>query len=123
MAKVYLFNIEKGKAIKIKLLCRQFFMEATEVPKEDFGCKMSSLLGMTADGERAANADFSEEMLFFADVNNGGMFGIFLDQLERRGLSVALKAVQTDANVHFTAYALYRELAAEHAAFTSGTIR
>lgn len=115
-----MFNIEKSKAIKIKMLCRKFFMEAKEVSKEDFGCTMSYLLGMSDAGGGAENSDFSEEMLYFAGFNRG-IFGIFLDQLKRQKANVALKAVQTEANVHFTAFELYREISAEREAITRGT--
>lgn len=120
MAEILMFNIEKSKAIKIKMLCRKFFMEAKEVSKEDFGCTMSYLLGMSDAGGRAENSDFSEEMLYFAGFDRG-IFGIFLDQLKRQKANVALKAVQTEANVHFTAYELYREISAEREAITRGT--
>lgn len=120
MAEILMFNIEKSKAIKIKMLCRKFFMEAKEVSKEDFGCTMSYLLGMSDAGGRAENSDFSEEMLYFAGFNRG-IFGIFLDRLKRQKANVALKAVQTEANVHFTAYELYREISAEREAITRGT--
>lgn len=120
MAEILMFNIEKSKAIKIKMLCRKFFMEAKEVSKEDFGCTMSYLLGMSDAGGGAENSDFSEELLYFAGFNRG-IFGIFLDQLKRQKASVALKAVQTEANVHFTAYELYREISAEREAITRGT--
>lgn len=120
MAEILMFNIEKSKAIKIKMLCRKFFMEAKEVSKEDFGCTMSYLLGMSDAGGRAENSDFSEEMLYFAGFNRG-IFGIFLDRLKRQKANVALKAVQTEANVHFTAYELYREISAEREAIARGT--
>lgn len=120
MAELLMFNIEKSKAIKIKMLCRKFFMEAKEVSKEDFGCTMSYLLGMSDAGGGAENSDFSEEMLYFAGFNRG-IFGIFLDQLKRQKANVALKAVQTEANVHFTAFELYREISAEREAITRGT--
>lgn len=120
MAEILMFNIEKSKAIKIKMLCRKFFMEAKEVSKEDFGCTMSYLLAMSDAGGRAENSDFSEEMLYFAGFNRG-IFGIFLDRLKRQKANVALKAVQTEANVHFTAYELYREISAEREAITRGT--
>jgi hypothetical protein len=119
MAEILMFNIEKSKAIKIKMLCRKFFMEATEVSKEDFGCKISYLLGITDDREGAENSVFTEEMLYFADVN-GGLFSIFLDRLRRQRLSVALKAVKTETNVHFTAYELFKEISAEREAIARG---
>jgi len=120
MAEILMFNIEKSKAVKIKMLCRKFFMEATEVSKEDFGCTISYLLGMSDDRGGAENSDFSEEMLYFAGFNRG-IFGIFLEQLKRQKANVALKAVQTDANVSFTAFELYREISAEREAITRGT--
>lgn len=115
-----MFNIEKSKAVKIKMLCRKFFMEATEVSREDFGCTISYLLGLSDDRGGAENSDFSEEMLYFAGFNRG-IFGIFLEQLKRQKANVALKAVQTDANVHFTAFELYREISAEREAIARGT--
>ena len=119
MAEILMFNIEKSKAVKIKMLCRKFFMEATEVSKENFGCKISYLLGMLEDREGAENSDFSEEMLYFADVN-GGLLSILLDQLRRIKAPVALKAVKTEANVNFTPYELYREISAEREAIARG---
>lgn len=119
MTKVLMFNIAAVKAAKIKMLCRQFFMETTEVPKEDFGCKMSYLLGLSDDGSRAERADFDGEMLYFSDVN-GAFFSIFLDQLKRKKVPVDLKAVKTETNVNFTAYELFRELSAEREAIAKG---
>ena len=120
MAEILLFNIEKSKAIKIKMLCHKFFMEAKEVSKEDFGCTISYLLGMSDDRGGAEHADFSEEMLYFAGFDRG-IFGIFLDQLKRQRANVALKAVQTEANVNFTAFELYKEISAEREAMARGT--
>ena len=119
MAEVLMFNIEKSKAAKIKMLCRKFFVEATEVSKEDFGCKISCLLGFSENREGSVDSDFSEEMLYFADIN-GGVLSILLDQLRRKKTPVALKAVKTDVNVDFTPYELYREISAEREAITRG---
>lgn len=119
MAEILMFNIEKSKAVKIKMLCRKFFVTATEVPREDFGCKISRLLGISEDSEAAEGSDFSDEMLYFADVN-GGLLGIFLDKLRKNKANVALKAVKTETNVDFTAFELYKELFAEREAIARG---
>ena len=119
MAVVLMFNIEKSKAVKIKVLCRKFFMEATEVSKEDFGCKISYLLGMSEYREGAENSDFSEEMLYLADIN-GGLLSVFLDQNKRKKASVGLKAVKTETNVNFTPYELYNEISAEREVIARG---
>ena len=59
-------------------------------------------------------------MLYFAGFERG-IFGIFLDQLKRQRANVALKAVQTEANVNFTAFELYKEISAEREAMARGT--
>lgn len=114
-----MYNIERGKAAKLKMLCRNFFMEAREVPKEDFGRKTSDLLSGNGGGAVAEGEDFSEEMLYFADINPS-FLGVFIDQMRRKKLSVALKALKTETNVDFTSFELYKELSAEHEAMSKG---
>lgn len=103
------------------MLCRNFFIETQEVEKADFGKPIAALLGEATDEAAQAerSMDFDEEMLYFADIN-GGFLSILLDQLRRKKLTVALKAVKTETNVRFTSYELYRELCAEREAIQSG---
>ena len=111
MAEVLLFNIEKGKAIKIKNLCRQIHISYRD------GVRLSALLGMSADRSSKPCGELDGEMLYFAGFN-GGLLNIFLDQLRRKKASVALKAVMTETNVDFTPYELYCELKSEHEALS-----
>ena len=117
MAEVLLFNIEKGKAIKIKNLCRQIHISYREVDGSDYGVRLSALLGMSADRSSKPFGELDGEMLYFAGFN-GGLLNIFLDQLRRKKASVALKAVMTETNVDFTPYELYCELKSEHEALS-----
>ena len=119
MAAVLLYNIEKSKAIKIKLLCRQFFIEAYEVPKEDYGKKLSFILGLSDDDSEEAFEDFGEEMLYLADISDS-FLPLFLNQLKRKKAPVSLKAVKTDVNISFTSAQLYSELVAEREAIAQG---
>ena len=121
MAKILLYNCNPAKAAKLKMLCRNFFIDAQEVDKADFGKPIAVLLGEDAGNAEQSEktADFDEEMLYFADIN-GGFLSILLDQLRRKKLNVALKAVKTETNVQFTSYELYRELSAEREAIQSG---
>lgn len=119
MSKILLYNLNPTKAAKLKMLCRNFFIEAVEVPREHYGKKISCLLGEGDDREDVQGEAFTEEMLYFADIN-GGFLSIFLDQLRRKKLTVALKAVKTDTNVNFTSYELFRELSAEREAIAQG---
>ena len=121
MAKVLLFNIEDGKGIRIKNLCRKLYFESEDVPKERFGCKLGDLLEHSADVSSSDGEDFDEEMLYLADID-GGMLNIFLAQLRRVKAPVALKAVGTETNRQFTVCELYREISAERDAIASGQI-
>ncbi len=119
MAKVLLYNIHPTKAAKLKMLCRNFFIEAVEVAPADYGKKIADLLSGGGSGE-APEASFNEEMVYFADIN-GGFLNLVLDRMRRQKLGVALKAVKTDTNVQFTSFELFRELSAERDAIAKGT--
>ena len=49
------------------------------------------------------------------------MLNLFLDQLRRNKLIIPLKAIETETNIGFTSYELYRELSAEREAIMKGT--
>lgn len=111
--RVFMYNIEGGKAVKIKMLCRKLNIESREIKKDEFGVKLSALLGLQDDLSAKPDSDFSDEMLYFADFY-GSMLSIFLNQLRRIKAPVALKAVMTEANLGFTSRELYEELKQEH---------
>ena len=117
MAEVFLYNIEKSKAVKIKVLCHRMGIAARTVKREEFGVKLSSLLGLTEDMTAQSDSGFDAEMLFFSDFIPP-ILNLFLNQLRRQKTPVALKAVRTDANVGLTSCELYREIAAEHEALS-----
>ena len=145
MSEVFLFNIEPKKSAEIKRLCSMFGIGYRSVEPEDFGKKLGCLLGVIDDGSAinvtasnvpasnvpasnvpASNVPasnvltsegsfFDDEMLYLVDID-GGLLDILLFQLRKRKLSVALKAVKTDTNIHYTSYELFRELSAEREA-------
>ena len=112
MTKVLLYNIEKGKAMKIKMLCHKLNIASQTVEKDEFGLKLSALLGADDDKTVKPDSDFNEEMLYLSDFF-GPMLSIFLNQ------PVALKAVQTETNINYTSYELYKEISAERAALSN----
>lgn len=118
MPEIWMYNIEPKKAAGIKLLCSTLGFGYRTVEPADFGRPIAALLGLSGSDSAAPDADFDEEMLYLADL--GGFLDIFLMQLKKRKLAVALKAVKTDANVRFTSYELYRELSAEREAIQKG---
>ena len=113
MTEVLLFNIENGKAIKIKNLCRQMYISARVIDESEYGIKLSTLLGRGDDRTEKPHGAIDGEMLYLADFN-GGLLNIFLNQLRRHKAAVALKAVMTETNIDFTPYELYHELKTEH---------
>lgn len=119
MSEVLLYNIEKQKELKIKMLCHKLNIGFRTVKKEEFGYRIAYLLGLSADDVREEGEDFSEEMMLLSDIG-GGMLNLFLTQLIRQKTPVALKAVRTDTNMQFTSYGLYRELSAEREAIQRG---
>ncbi len=119
MGTVLLFNIETKKAIAIKNLCRKLYLGYRKIAPEDFGRTLGFLLELTDDATSKPDAGFDEEMLYFSEFSSG-MLDIFLAQLRRQKCPVALKAVQTETNLQFTACELYRELSAEREAIARG---
>ena len=93
-----------------------------EIPREEFGVKLSALLGLSDDKSAATESDFGEEMLYLNGFSNP-MLDIFLSQLRRQKAGVALKAVRTDTNTDYTPYELYREISAEREALSKGNVK
>lgn len=122
MTEVLLFNVKGEKAIKIKNLCRRLYIGVREIPREEFGVKLSALLGLSDDKSEASGSDFEEEMLYLNGFSNP-MLDIFLSQLRRQKAGVALKAVRTDTNTDYTPYELYREISAEREALSKGNVK
>lgn len=119
MSEILIYNLSPEKDAKVKMVCRELFIGARTVEKEEYGYPLGCLLGLSQDEEQRDGEDFDAEMLYIAGLR-GGMLDLFLDRLRRKKLSVPLKAVQTDTNINFTSFELYRELSAEHEAIRRG---
>ena len=119
MPTVLLYNIEPKKAAGIKMLCSMLAFDYRIVESEDFGRPIGVLLGLSDDESNETEEGFSEELLYLADID-GGMLDIFLYQLRKKKLSVALKAVKTPTNLTFTSHELFRHLSAEREAIAQG---
>ena len=119
MPTVLLYNIEPKKAAGIKMLCSTLAFDYRIVEPEDFGRPIGALLGLTDDETNKPDSSFSDELLYLADID-GGMLDIFLFQLRKRKLAVALKAVKTPSNLSFTSYELFCHLCAEREAVARG---
>ncbi|MBQ3284394.1 MAG: DUF3783 domain-containing protein [Ruminococcus sp.] len=119
MSEILIYNLDSQKDAKLKMLCRKMNIGTRSIDKSKYGCTLGYLLGLSQDGSMRESKDFDEEMLYIAGLQ-GGMLHLFLDQLRRNKLTIPLKAVQTETNIGFTSYELYRELCAEREAFRKG---
>ena len=102
------------------MLCRKMYIGARTVEKAEYGYPIGCLLGLTEAKGTKDDIDFDGEMLYLAGFSDE-MLNLFLYQLRRNKLIIPLKAVQTETNMTFTSYELYRELCAEREAFQQGT--
>ena len=118
VSEVLIYNLSPQQDAKLKMLCRKMNIGSRTVEKSEYGKKLGFLLGLSEDGSDAAGEDFDDPMLYLSGL--GGMLNIFLDQLRRNRLIIPLKAVQTDTNVRFTSFELYKELCAEREAIARG---
>ncbi|MBQ9679783.1 MAG: DUF3783 domain-containing protein [Ruminococcus sp.] len=119
MSEVLIYNLIPEKDAKLKMLCRKMNIAARSVEKHEYGYPLGFLLGLTEDNTARDGEDFDGEMLYIAGLR-GGMLNLFLDQLRRKKLTIPLKAIQTDTNMGFTSYELYKELCAEREAIQKG---
>ncbi len=120
MSEVLIYNLESRKDAKLKMLCRKMNLSARTVEKAEYGCTLGNLLGLSQDPSVKDGEDFDDEMLYISGLR-GGMLNLFLDQLRRNKLIIPLKAIETETNICFTSYELYRELSAEREAIMKGT--
>lgn len=119
MSEVLIYNLSPEKDAKLKMLCRKMNIGARSVEKHEYGYSLGYLLGLTEDDTARDGEDFDGEMLYIAGLR-GGMLNLFLNQMRRKKLTIPLKAIQTDTNMGFTSYELYKELCAEREAIQKG---
>lgn len=108
---ILIYNLSPQKDAQVKMLCRKMLLQARSVEKDEYGCTLGYLLGLTDDDTKEDGEDFDDAMLYMDGV--GGMLSLFLDQLRRKKIRIPLKAIRTDTNIGFSSYELHRELCAE----------
>lgn len=119
MQTLLLYNIEKRKSIEIKNICRKLNVSYRDVDKSEYDYNLEYILNLSDNDEKRAGESFEEEMLLMAGFNEG-ILNIFLTLLRKKKAAVALKAVLTETNRHFTSCELFKEISAEHKAMQSG---
>lgn len=117
MALVLLYNLDREKLLRIKLLLLRLGLGAREVSPEEFGQPLGALAGLEGfeTSQDAPEESFTQEMLVMVGLSSQ-QFSAFLEALRQSRATVALKAVLTETNAQWSSVRLHRELAAEHAA-------
>lgn len=116
MVLLYHFSQDRLQGIRRSLLPLRVL--AREVSPEDYAQPIGALV--EAEGfqrtEAAAAETFDEEMLVMYGFNSADL-DIFLKMLRKNGVGrIALKAVVTKTNIHWSSTELYRAVRADHEA-------
>ena len=122
MGTVLIYNLSPQKAAKLQMLCRKLNLSSACVEKDSFGYTLAYLLGLSDDDTKTSGDDFDTEMIYMSGIY-GGMLQLLLDQMRRNKLIIPLKAIQTEHNLGFSSYELYKELSAEREAIAQGMRR
>ena len=117
MAEVFLYNIrDREKLNKIRFVLFKLGLSCREIAPEDFAQPIGYLAGLPGFAPSDETPEpFEGEMLVILDLDSA-RFSALLNGLRQSRVPVALKAVVTEHNVHWSSSRLFRELSAEHEA-------
>ncbi len=122
MAKVLLFNItDPRKLSQLKALALRLNLVLLDVEPDFQDATLRDLFSRTASKKRIPFRPFQDEMLVFNGFS-GKDLDFLLNEMNRTGTSVALKAVVTDTNQHWSASFLHHVLMQESAALNARTV-
>lgn len=121
MPTVFFYNLDNPRGREIKRLCLPLKLKVVSVKPEEFGETLAALTGVEEKkGDKGEGVPFTDEMLVMSGLSNGQM-NTFLTDIRRKKIPpVALKAVITKTNVHWTSIELHQELQKEHEAMKQG---
>ena len=112
-----LFNFSPARAAAVSAAARDCGFEARIAANCEHRQPLSAISGPPPKDALTRPA-FTDEMLVFAASDRERVFA-FLDRMKETGAApVALKAVLTPINIHWTPEELHRELIREHRALS-----
>lgn len=113
MSQLLLYNISPARLAKMRVIFLRLGLRAVVVSPESWGKPIGSLLGMETDVQPEAGEPFTDEMMIMCNLPQ---VNPLLTAMRQQKVSIALKAMVTETNVHWSSYRLHAELAAEHEA-------
>ncbi|MBQ3706119.1 MAG: DUF3783 domain-containing protein [Clostridia bacterium] len=118
MAKVLLFNVTRPETRKeLQILSVRQNFSIIDVPKEKQGSTIRELLSGMAVSKRI-DLSFSDEMMVMNGFDHAGL-DLLLNEMNRSGTTIRLKAVVTETNQHWSALQLHGTLLAESMAMSA----
>lgn len=116
---VLLFGMEEQRVGKVRMLGILQKVKVLVVPQEAYGESLAALFGIEEKTGASPQGPLEEEMMVMAGFSRQQFQG-FLDSFRKKKIpTVALKAILTESNQHWDAYALQKELQRERAAYAS----
>ena len=116
MPVVLMYNLRGERGAHIRVICLKLRLRVREVRNEETGQPVGALAGLMSPRRDAAPEPFSDEMLVFVNFDRP-LLDRFLQELRAAHIpGVALKAVLTPTNMHWSSGQLHAEIAREHEA-------
>mgnify|MGYP001638833730 CR=1 FL=1 len=117
---ILMYNLENDKGSRLRLLCLKLHVRVRSVRPGEYGEPLSALAGLSAPTGAPADGPIEDEMLVFVNFD-GNLLNRLLQQMRASRIpGVALKAVLTPTNMHWTSLQLHREIRQEHEAMHYG---
>ena len=112
-----MYNLDNEKGVRLRMICLKLKIRARPVKPEEYGQPVGALAGAIPPVPSPEPAEgFHGEMLVFVNFSEV-LLNRYLAELRAARLpGVALKAVLTPSNMHWTSGTLYEELGKEHEA-------
>lgn len=118
MPQLLLYNVSPQRLAKMRVIFLRLGLRAAVVSPENWNQPIGSLLGIETDAQPEAGETFTDEMMVMCNLPQ---VNPLLTAMRQQKVSIALKAMVTETNVHWSSYRLHSELAAEHEAMKKST--
>ncbi len=113
------FNLPAEKAAKVRQLAMRLGVRMRVVETTEQSETLAALCGWAPKSDAPTDDPFTDEMLVLANLS-GTQLNEFLSGLRQGKIPpIALKAVLTESNRAWSAFALHAELAEEHRALNA----
>lgn len=118
MPQLLLYNVSGQRLAKMRVIFLRLGLRAAVVSPENWNQPIGKLLDIATDGQPEAGDAFTDEMMVMCNLPQAYPL---LTAMRQQKVSIALKAMVTETNVHWSSYRLHSELTAEHEAMKNST--